>query len=66
MKTVSHVEFTGSFFWLLFWLIVLFPAAALYFVLKSVVVEEQVQDEELTAFLRRRYEQPWDSQSWAG
>jgi hypothetical protein len=66
MKTIRHVEFTGSYFWLVFWVVVLFPVGALYFVLKSFVVEEQVEDEGLGRFLRGRHDQPWYSRSWAG
>jgi hypothetical protein len=47
MKAVRYVEFSGSFFWLVFWVVVLLPVAVLYFVLKSCVVEQQVEDEAL-------------------
>jgi hypothetical protein len=66
MKSVRYVEFTGSVFWLVFWVIVLLPVAVLYFVLKSCVVEEQVEDEALVAFLRGRHQRPWYSRAWRG
>jgi hypothetical protein len=65
MKAVRYVEFTGSFGWLVFWVIVLFPVAVMYFLLKSCVVEHQVEDEALATFLRGRHEQPWYSRGWA-
>ena len=54
------------FFWLVFWAVVLLPVAVLYFVLKSCVVEQQVEDEALATFLRRRYERPWNARGWPG
>jgi hypothetical protein len=66
MKAVRSVEFTGSVFWLVFWLIVLFPVAVMYFVLKSCVVEQQVEDEALAAFLRERSQRPWYARGWRG
>jgi hypothetical protein len=66
MKAVRYVEFTGSVSWLVFWVIVLFPVAVLYFVLKSCLVEQQVEDEALAAFLRERHQRPWHSQAWPG
>ena len=66
MKAVRYVEFTGSFLWLVFWVIVLFPVAVMYFVLKTCVVEQQVEDEALATFLRGRSERPWYSRGWRG
>ncbi len=66
MRAVRYVEFTGSFSWLVFWVIVLLPVAVLYFVLKSCVVEQQVEDEALAAFLRGRHQRPWHARGWLG
>ena len=66
MKTVRYVEFTGSFFWLVLWVIILFPVAVMYFLLKSCVVEQQVEDEALADFLRGRHERPWYARAWVG
>jgi len=66
MKAVRYVEFTGSVFWLVFWVIILFPVAVMYFVLKSCVVEQQVDEEALVTFLRGRSERPWYSRAWRG
>ncbi len=66
MKAVRYVEFTGSVFWLVFWVIILFPIGVMYFVLKSCIVEQQVEEDALGTLLRERSARPWFSKAWRG
>jgi membrane protein required for beta-lactamase induction len=50
MSKVRHLEFFGSWFWLIFWLILFFPIAILYLAFNTIVVEEEIGVEE---FIKR-------------
>jgi len=54
MSKVRRIEFLGSWFWLAFWVIIFLPVAALYFALKSVVVEEQMDGDKFVEWYRSR------------
>jgi hypothetical protein len=42
MSKIRRLEFLGSWFWLVFWAIVFLPVGLIYFAVKSIVIEEEV------------------------
>jgi hypothetical protein len=40
MSKIRRIEFHGSYFWLVFWTVLFFPIAGIYFLLSSIVIEE--------------------------
>jgi len=46
MSKLRRVEFMGSWFWLVFWVILFFPIGLLYFAIKTIVIEEEIDAEK--------------------
>jgi hypothetical protein len=54
MSRIRRVEFLGSYFWLIFWVILFFPVAILYLLSASVVIEEEIDTDDFLSWYRSR------------
>lgn len=54
MNKVRRVEFLGSYPWLIFWTVIFFPIAAVYFLSASVTIEEEMDADKFLEWYRSR------------
>ena len=54
MSKIRRIEFLGSYFWLIFWTILFFPIAVLYFLSASIIIEEEMDIDNFLDWYRSR------------
>jgi hypothetical protein len=54
MSKVRRIEYLGSYFWLVFWTLLFFPIAVVYFLENSIVVEEEIDADKFLDWYRHR------------
>lgn len=59
MNKVRRVEFLGSYCWLIFWTIIFFPIAIVYFLTSSVTIEEEIDADKFLEWYRSRKKKMW-------
>ena len=52
MSKVRRVEFLGSYFWLIFWTLLFFPIAIVYFLSTCVTIEEEIDADKFVEWYR--------------
>ena len=52
MSRMRRFEFLGSWFWLIFWLVLFFPIGVIYFVLNIILLEEDIEADEFIEWHR--------------
>jgi hypothetical protein len=52
MSKVRRIEFLGSYFWLVVWIILFFPIAIVYFISTSVTIEDEIDADKFVEWYR--------------